>query len=60
MRGDDVVKKGYERIDITFSINNEKEMELLKWIEGKCGILNKSTLIKQMLYEIMIKDKSNN
>ncbi|MBS5937730.1 hypothetical protein [Clostridium sp.] len=54
-----MVKKGYERIDITFSINNEKEMELLKWIECKCGILNKSTLIKQMLYEIMIKEKSS-
>lgn len=54
-----MVKKGYERIDIPFSINNEKEMELYKWIEGKCGILNKSTLIKQMLYEIMIKEKSS-
>lgn len=35
-------------------------MELYKWIENKSGILNKSTLIKQMLYEIMIKDKGNN
>lgn len=52
--------KKYEKIDLAFSINNEKEMELYKWIESKCGILNKSTLIKQMLYEVMIKDKSNN
>lgn len=55
-----MVKKGYEKIDLAFSKNNEKEMELYKWIEDKCGILNKSTLIKQMLYEIMVKDKSNN
>ncbi|WP_161956032.1 hypothetical protein [Clostridium tertium] len=55
-----MVKKGYERIDVTFSITNEKEMELYKWIENKSGILNKSTLIKQMLYEIMIKDKGDN
>ena len=54
-----MVKKGYERIDITFSINNEKEMELLKWIEHKSGVLNKSTLIKHLLYEIMIKEKSS-
>lgn len=54
-----MVKKGYERIDVTFSINNEKEMELLKWIEDKSGVLNKSTLIKHLLYETMIKDKGN-
>lgn len=52
--------KNYEKIDLAFSKANEKEMELYKWIENKSGILNKSTLIKQMLYEAMIKDKSNN
>lgn len=55
-----MAKKVYEKIDLAFSVNNEKEMELLKWIENKCGILNKSTLIKQMLYELMIKDKGDN
>lgn len=52
--------KNYEKIDLAFSVNNEKEMELYNWIENKCGILNKSTLIKQMLYELMIKDKGDN
>lgn len=51
--------KNYEKIDVAFSKSNEKEMELYKWIENRSGILNKSTLIKQMLYEIMIKDKGN-
>lgn len=51
--------KNYEKIDLAFSKNNEKEIELYKWIEDKSGILNKSTLIKQILYEIMIKDKGN-
>ena len=51
------MEKKYEKIDLAFSRNNEKEMELYKWIENKSGILNKSTLVKQMLYEIMIKDK---
>lgn len=54
------MEKKYEKIDLAFSRNNEKEMELYKWIESKSGILNKSTLIKQMLYELMIKDKGNN
>jgi hypothetical protein len=58
MRGE-FMAKNYEKIDLAFSRNNEKEMELYKWIENKSGILNKSTLIKQMLYEIMVKDKGD-
>lgn len=53
-----MVKKGYEHIDITFSQNNEKEMELYKWLYEKSGILNTSTLVKVLLYELMVKDKS--
>lgn len=54
-----MVKKGYERIDVTFSNNNQKELELLEWIEEKSGVLSKSTLIKHLLYELMLKDKSS-
>lgn len=53
-----ILARNYEKIDLAFSKNNEKEMELYKWIENKSGILNKSTLVKQMLYEIMVRDKS--
>ena len=52
------MERKYEKIDLAFSKNNEKEMDLYKWIENKSGILNKSTLVKQILYEAMIKDKS--
>lgn len=54
-----MVKKGYEHIDITFSQNNEKEMELYKWLDDKSGILNTSTLVKVLLFELMVKEKGS-
>jgi hypothetical protein len=54
-----MVKKGYEHIDITFSQNNEKEMELYKWLNEKCGILNTSTHIKVLLFDLMNKEKGS-
>lgn len=59
VRGGNVVKKGYEHIDITFSNNNEKEMELYNWLDENKGILNTSTYIKVLLFELMNKEKGS-
>ncbi|WP_061342921.1 hypothetical protein [Clostridium botulinum] len=52
-----MVKKGYEHIDMTFSKNNEKEMELYQWLNEKSGILSATALAKQLLFQLMIKEK---
>lgn len=52
-----MVKKGYEHIDITFSKNNEIEMEVYNWINKKSGILSPSTLVKQILFQLMTDEK---
>lgn len=52
-----MVKKGYENLDITFSKKNEKEMEIFKWIESKAGVISKTAIAKQILYEAMLKEK---
>jgi hypothetical protein len=54
-----MVKKGYEHVDITFSQNNEKEMKLYKWLAKKSGILNTSTLVKVLLFELMNKEEGS-
>ena len=54
-----MVKKGYEHVDITFSQNNEKEMKLYKWLDKKSGILNTSTLVKVLLFELMNKEEGS-
>lgn len=50
-----MVKKGYERIDITFSKNSEIEMQLYKYIEAKGELIGKGKYIKQLILEDMKK-----
>jgi transcriptional regulator with GAF, ATPase, and Fis domain len=38
---------------------NEKETELFKWVESKSEIIGPSNAIKQMLYELMVKEQQN-
>lgn len=38
---------------------NEKEKELFEWVESKSEIIGPSNAIKQMLYELMLKEKEN-
>lgn len=54
-----MVKNGYEHLDITFSKTNEKEIELFKWIESKAGLISKTAIAKQLLYEAMLKEKDS-
>lgn len=50
-----MVKKGYERIDVTFSKLSELEMELYKYIEEKGELIGKGKYIKQLILEDMKK-----
>lgn len=43
------------KILISFA-ENELEKELLKWLEEKSKVLGKSSYIKQILYEIKLKE----
>ncbi|WP_194190352.1 hypothetical protein [Clostridium chrysemydis] len=45
------------KINLSFK-DTEEEKELLKWIETKSKIIGKSNYIKQVLYQEMLKEKS--
>lgn len=47
----------YERVEVTFSKNNEVENDLFKYLEKKARIIGKGTYLKQLLYEHMLKDE---
>lgn len=40
--------------------DNDKERELYLWVEEKSGVIGPSNTIKQLLYDLMLKEKSNN
>lgn len=50
-----MVKKGYEHIDVTFSITNELEMELYKHMIKKGELIGNGKYIKQLIQEDMKK-----
>lgn len=52
-----MVKKGYEHVDVTFSKNNELEMELYKYIIEKGVIVGSGKYLKQLIYEDMKKSQ---
>lgn len=39
---------------------NEKEKELYDWIEDKSVVIGSANAIKQILYEVMLKEKNKN
>lgn len=39
--------------------DNEKEKELFEWVESKSEIIGPSNAIKQLLHELMLKEKNN-
>lgn len=53
-----MVKKGYKNIDITFSVKNEIEMEMYKWIEEQGKVIGKSKYIKQLIFNKMQEGKA--
>lgn len=54
-RGGVMVKKGYERVDVTFSKTSDIEMQLYKYIEEKGQLIGKGKYIKQLILEDMKK-----
>lgn len=50
-----MVKKGYERVDVTFSKASDIEMQLYKYIEEKGQLIGKGKYIKQLILEDMKK-----
>jgi len=54
-----MVKKSdnYERAEVTFSKNNELEIEIFQHLVGMSKVIGKGTYLKQLLYEDMLKKK---
>ena len=52
-----VKKNSYERVEITFSKNNEIEMEILEYLNQKSKLLGKGKYIKSLIYKDMKNEK---
>ncbi len=50
-----VKKNNYERIELTFSKDNQIEMDLYKFILEHSKVIGKGKYIKNIIYEIMKK-----
>jgi len=54
-----VAKGNYERVEVTFSKNEDIDKILYEYLEGKAKIIGKGTYLKQLLYENMLKEKGS-
>ena len=47
----------YEKAETTFNVNDELDMQIFKFLLENSKVIGKSSYIKQLLYEKMIKSK---
>lgn len=52
-----VKKDNYERIEITFSKENQIEMDLYNFILEQSKVLGKGKYVKNLIYDVMKKAK---
>lgn len=50
------MSKRYERVEVTFSKQDEFEMKLYEYLENKSKVLGRGKYLKQLLYKEMLEE----